>query len=369
MDFKFQALFSTQFVLQALLLFSSAFVLNAELLVHNNNTTSKGLRQKLASGCNIYQGKWVYDSSSNPLYQSSSCPFIDSEFDCRKHGRPDSQYLKYTWKPYSCSLPRFNGAELLRKWKGKKIMLVGDSLSLNQWQSLVCMVHASVPTAKMSLVRQDPMSSATFQEYDVTISHYRSHFLVDIVRENIGSVLKLDSIQQANSWKGMDVLVFNSWHWWTHRGNSQPWSYIQDGSKISQDMDRLVAFSKGLSTWAYWVDHNVDSRKTKVFFQGISPTHYEGNEWGSGSRNCKDEQQPLSGSSYPAGMPPAAGVVNKVLKSMKTPVNLLDITTLSQLRKDAHPAVYGDPSTGTDCSHWCLPGLPDTWNQLLYAYF
>ncbi|KAM0902155.1 hypothetical protein ACQ4PT_019484 [Festuca glaucescens] len=24
---------------------------------------------------------------------------------------------------------------------------------------------------------------------------------------------------------------------------------------------------------------------------------------------------------------------------------------------------------GEDCSHWCLPGVPDTWNELLYALF
>ena len=75
---------------------------------------------------------------------------------------------------------------------------------------------------------------------------------------------------------------------------------------------------------------------------------------------------PLSGSTYPAGAPPAVGVVSKVLSSITKPVYLLDITTLSQLRKDAHPSTYSDGS-GTDCSHWCLPGLPDTWNQLLYA--
>lgn len=69
---------------------------------------------------------------------------------------------------------------------------------------------------------------------------------------------------------------------------------------------------------------------------------------------------------YPAGAPPAADVVNRVLSRIKVPVYLLDITTLSQLRKDAHPAGYGGEG-GTDCSHWCLPGLPDTWNQLMYA--
>lgn len=39
-------------------------------------------------------------------------------------------------------------------------------------------------------------------------------------------------------------------------------------------MDRLAAYYKGMSTWGRWVDLNVDPSKTKVFFQGISPTHY-----------------------------------------------------------------------------------------------
>ena len=39
-----------------------------------------------------------------------------------------------------------------------------------------------------------------------------------------------------------------------------------------KDMDRLTAFNKGLNSWASWVDQNVNPSKTKVFFQGISPT-------------------------------------------------------------------------------------------------
>ncbi|GLT80074.1 hypothetical protein SLA2020_515340 [Shorea laevis] len=333
---------------------------------HQYYNVSRYRGKKQLSGCSLFQGKWVFDASY-PFYESSSCPFIDPEFDCIKYGRPDKQFLKYSWQPDSCNVPRFDGVDLLRRWRGKKIMFVGDSLSLNMWNSLACMIHASVPNAKTSFVRKDPLSFVAFEDYGVTIYLYRTPYLVDIVKENVGRVLMLDSIKGGNTWKGMDVLIFNSWHWWTHTGKSQPWDYIQYGETLLKDMNRLEAFSRGLTTWANWADSNVDTSKTRVFFQGISPTHYQGKDWSEPKKSCNGQSEPLSGPAYPAGSPPAAAVVNKVLGTMKTPVYLLDITTLSQLRKDAHPSAYSGDHSGTDCSHWCLPGLPDTWNQLLYA--
>ncbi|KAJ8761491.1 hypothetical protein K2173_001625 [Erythroxylum novogranatense] len=328
-----------------------------------NLTRLRGRKQ--VSGCNLFQGNWVVDDSY-PLYDSSSCPFIDAEFNCQKNGRPDKQYLKYSWQPDSCNIPRFNGADFLGRWRGKKIMFVGDSLSLNMWESLACMIHASVPDAKTKFVRTGSLSSVNFLDYGVSVYVYRTPYLVDMVRESVGTVLNLNSIRAGDTWKGMDMLVFNSWHWWTHTGKSQPWDYIRDEQGLHSDMNRLDAYYKGLTTWARWVDSSVDPSQTKVFFQGISPTHYEGREWNQPKRNCYGEAEPLSGSTYPAGAPPAVAVLNKVLSTIKKPVYLLDITTLSQLRKDAHPSAYGTGS-GSDCSHWCLPGLPDTWNQLLYA--
>ncbi|KAI3879777.1 hypothetical protein MKX03_000396 [Papaver bracteatum] len=321
-----------------------------------------------SSVCNLYEGTWVHDTSY-PLYNASNCPFVEREFNCIHNGRPDKLYLQYRWKPAGCETPRFDGHEFLTRFKGKKFMFVGDSLSLNQWQSLTCMLHSAVPKAQYTLTRAGGLSTFKFLEYDLSIMFSRNAFLVDIVGEKIGRVLKLYSIEGGKLWSGVDTLIFNTWHWWLHVGRKQPWDVIQEGTKIYKDMDRLVAFRKALSTWAKWVNTHVDPRKTQVFFQGISPDHSNSTDWGDASgKNCFEEKKPLFGSIYPIGEHPAQMVLKDVLNLEAKTVKLLDVTFLSQLRKDAHPSVYGiGGHRASDCSHWCLAGVPDTWNQLLYA--
>lgn len=73
-------------------------------------------------------------------------------------------------------------------------------------------------------------------------------------------------------------------------------------------------------------------------------------------------------------------VESNVTQSMKVPVYLLNITILSEYRKDAHTSIYttrggqlltpeqmSNPAKYADCIHWCPPGLPDTWNEFLYT--
>lgn len=51
---------------------------------------------------------------------------------------------------------------------------------------------------------------------------------------------------------------------------------------------------------------------------------------------------------------------------------ILNVTQMTARRKDGHSSLYyvnkgPVPPHRQDCSHWCLPGVPDTWNELLYA--
>ncbi|TYH35381.1 hypothetical protein ES332_D13G189600v1 [Gossypium tomentosum] len=271
---------------------------------------------------------------------------------------------------FSIRLTLFTKPQLapsFRKSSAAKRMAARICFTLNTDGNLL-VAHSLVPSAQFNISRVGDVTTFEFLDYEVKVMVDRSVYLVDVVMEKIGRVLKLDSIQGGKLWKGIDMLIFNTWHWWNRRGPTQPWDYIEVGGVIKKDMDRMQAFEIALNTWAGWVDANIDPSKSLLFFQGISPSHYNGTLWGEPKeKNCVGQKQPLLGTTYPGGLPPAVDVVKKVLSKMKKSVKLLDITLLSLLRKDGHPSMYGlGGSTGMDCSHWCQAGVPDTWNELLY---
>lgn len=58
----------------------------------------------------------------------------------------------------------------------------------------------------------------------------------------------------------------------------------------------------------------------------------------------------------------------EVAKNMKVPINVLHITSMSAFRSDAHVGNWSDNPSVPDCSHWCLPGVPDVWNEILLSH-
>lgn len=98
-----------------------------------------------------------------------------------------------------------------------------------------------------------------------------------------------------------------------------------------------------------------------------------GGPWNSGGQ-CNKETEPIFNETYLAKYPAKMRVFEHVLKDIKTPVTYLNISRLTDYRKDGHPSVYRPDYQAAqqevhaqDCSHWCLPGVPDTWNELLYV--
>ncbi|OWM87649.1 hypothetical protein CDL15_Pgr022762 [Punica granatum] len=330
-------------------------------------------RRDSQKSCDLSTGKWVFDQSY-PLYDSN-CPYLSTAVTCQRNGRPDSNYEKWRWMPQSCSLPRFDALRFLGKMRNRRIMLVGDSIMRNQWESLVCLVQGVIPTGRKTVSYNGPSMAFHALDFGTSIEFSWAPLLVELKKGlDNKRILHLDMIEgNAKYWRGVDVLVFDSAHWWTHSEKWSSWDYYMEGNSVIRNMNPMVAYEKGLATWAKWVDLNLDPRRTRVIFRSMSPRHNRENGW-----KCYNQKKPLLFFSH-QHIPEQLMILQEVLRKMRFPVHLQDITSLSALRRDGHPSVYkkamnqeerqNPTATGhsSDCSHWCLPGVPDTWNEMLSA--
>ncbi|KAJ8438520.1 hypothetical protein Cgig2_024609 [Carnegiea gigantea] len=218
-------------------------------------------------------------------------------------------------------------------------------------------------------------------DYNCSIDYVRAPFLVRKStfpgKNGPFSTLRLDLMDETTKmYYDAHVLVFNTGHWWTHEKTSRGEDYYQEGNHVFHRLKVLEAYRRALTTWGKWVDRNIDGNRTLVFFRGYSITHFRGGQWNSGGQ-CHKETEPILNETYLANYPSKMIALEQVLNQMKTPVIYLNISRLTDYRKDAHPSIYRksykttkeliEAEKSQDCSHWCLPGVPDIWNELFYA--
>ncbi|MED6161534.1 Protein trichome birefringence-like 16, partial [Stylosanthes scabra] len=340
--------------------------------------------------CNYGNGRWVMDNR-RPLYSGFGCKrWLSGSWSCRLTQRTDFAYENLRWQPKDCDLEEFQPSKFFTRMQDKTLAFVGDSLGRQQFQSLMCMISGGEEETQnvedvgteYGLVRPEGSThphgyAYRFISTNTTILYYWSSTLcdtqpIDATNPDSEVAMHLDQPPQflQKYLHKIHVLVLNTGHHW-NRGKLKANRWVMHVNGVpSVDKDLAIIWrAKNFTVHSVvsWVNSQLPKHPNlKVFFRTISPRHFVGGDWDTGG-SCNNTT-PMSVGKEIIDEDSSDLCAASAVKG--TAIKLLDITALSQLRDEAHLSrfrITANPGGVQDCLHWCLPGVPDTWNEILSA--
>ena len=316
-----------------------------------------------ASEC-LTRGVWKSAPLRQPAAGYAFCR-VDERQDCRR--RP--HHLSWEWIPDdpTCVPTDTRPVSFLHRHAGQHIAFVGDSLARNLFESLLCLVSGApdvVHVTRMPLPRHKPRHRKTFDvkgvsdDQRVRLTYVPSHFLAAATHmpgSDPEYVLGDPSAVATASWthvlQEVDTIVLHVGGWFPRDPLFMANETVLDTALAGALAHvRLVAGFTG-----------------RVVVVTPSPSHWDGPDG-------------VCGASTPLQLPDLNAhtrrVHNGVVRGLKAAaaggvadVEVVDISTVAGTRGDAHPenlVTRPDGTWATDCQHHCLPGVPDTINEVMW---
>ncbi|XP_043699424.1 protein trichome birefringence-like 19 [Telopea speciosissima] len=352
------------------------------------STADNGVSEEITSSkeCDIFSGEWVPNPEA-PYYTNLTCWAIHEHQNCMKYGRPDSDFMKWRWKPDECDLPIFNPYQFLEIVRGKSMAFVGDSVARNQMQSLICLLSRVMYPVDASYTKDEGFKRWHYTTYNYTLATFLTPYLVKAKQTDENGPtgtglfnLYLDEFNE--DWRTQieqfDYVIISAGHWF-----QRPMMFYEKGELVGchfclkenvTDLNMFYGYRKAFKT-AFKAIRSLPNYKGITFLRTIAPSHFEKGIWNQGG-NCvrtkpfKSNESSLEGREleYYRIQLEEFRIAEKEGRKIGQRYRLLDTTQATFLRPDGHPSRYGhwpneNVTLYNDCVHWCLPGPIDTWND------
>ncbi|CAN1760589.1 Protein trichome birefringence-like 13 [Linum perenne] len=310
----------------------------APLSYHFDPRLRSELNQSSGS-CNYADGSWVYDPDRSLERYDSTCKEIFKGWNCIASGKTNARDIpKWRWQPKGCNLPHFDPLVFLETYRDTNPWDVKMAISC-RWSA-------------------DPKGG------ELESLGYKEGYRVDV---------DIPESTWENAPSFHDIVIFNTGHWWWAPSKfdpvKTPMLFYRKGVPIIPPVSPDVGLDMVLENMVHFVEDKMRPGGIK-FFRTQSPRHFEGGDWNEGGSCLRkkpllfDQAEQLFGVRNNGTNVEARLVNQHILKVVKwSSFQILDITHLSELRADGHPANAGGKKHD-DCMHWCLPGVTDTWNDL-----
>ncbi|KAI3866867.1 hypothetical protein MKX03_027100 [Papaver bracteatum] len=394
-EFHFSKLFSFSGTIKILHIHTPKFIfliastlILVTVIVHHLHHTSLSTLKYGNPNCNIFEGEWIWNSNAT-YYTNTTCNHIHDHQNCMKFGRPDTDFLKWRWKPNDCELPIFDPFKFLELVRGKALAFVGDSVGRNHMQSLLCLLSKVERPTDVSYREEQEFQRWYYPSYNFTVAVFWTPYLVRTTHAEVNGTtitglisLYLDEydLEWTTQIDEFDYIIISAGQWFFrptmfYENNELVGCFkcLKDGVK---SLELSYGYGKAFQT-AFRAINSSPNFKGTTYLRTFSPGHFENGLWNEGA-NCV-RKKPLKSSEITLDYG-ALWLYNAQVEKFKTAeeegkrngkqFRLLNTTHAMFMRPDGHPSSYGhwpkeNVTSYNDCVHWCLPGPIDSWSDFL----
>ncbi|EOA22444.1 hypothetical protein CARUB_v10003090mg [Capsella rubella] len=356
---------------------------------HSSPVTTSPARTRIRDDeqkCDLFSGEWVPNEEA-PYYTNMTCWAIHDHQNCIKYGRPDTGFMRWRWKPDSCDLPIIDPQVFLEMVRGKAMGFVGDSISRNQVQSLLCLLSRVEYPEDISPSPNTDFKVWNYTSYNFTLHAMWSPFLVKSTKldptDPKSNFFNLYLDEYDTEWTSqldyLDYLVISSGHWFYRPvifyENRQISGCQYCGLPNTTELPLDYGYRKALRISLKAI---LEKFKGLAFLRTFSPQHFEGGPWNKGgdcvrTRPYRRNETIAEGADlkvHDIQLEEFRAAEEEGRKKKGLRLQLMDMTQAMLLRPDGHPGRYGhlqnaEVTLRNDCIHWCLPGPIDNWNDIL----